>query len=117
MKAIVAGGRDFKDKERLYLEIDVIANNIPITEIVCGCAKGADSLGEEYANDRGIPIKKFPADWDKHGKAAGPIRNGEMAEYGDMLIAFWDGKSRGTANMIEQARNKGLLIKVINYDI
>ena len=83
-------------------------------EIVSGGAKGADKLGEQYAMDYGLKTKMFHADWSK-GKQAGPIRNAAMADYADALIAFWDGKSRGTANMIQNAKNKGLIIKIVNY--
>jgi hypothetical protein len=79
----------------------------PITEVVCGMAKGADTFGMKWAIcDAGIPVKKFPADWETYETRAGPIRNGEMADYADGLIAFiWDG-SRGTANMIQQMQNR-----------
>lgn len=77
-----------------------------------GGADGADLLGERYAKERGYPIKRFDADWTKFGKAAGPIRNGKMAEYADYLIAFWDGKSTGTADMINQANKKGFGVLV-----
>jgi hypothetical protein len=90
-----------------------------ITEVVCGLAKGADIFGKKWAIcDAKIPVKDFPADWSTHGKAAGPIRNGEMADYADGLIIFiWDG-SRGSANMLEQMkqRNKPFL-SVYNGDI
>ena len=112
MKLIVAGGRDFSDKEKLYFELDSIEG---ITEIVSGNAKGADELGEKYAKERGIPVKLFPADWTKHGRAAGPIRNEEMAKYADALIAFWDGKSRGTKSMINLARENNLNVMIVNY--
>jgi len=66
-----------------------------------------DGLAEEWARENGIPIKRFPADWDKHGKAAGPIRNRAMAEYADALLAVWDGESKGTANMILEMHRMG----------
>jgi hypothetical protein len=74
-----------------------------ITEIVSGAARGIDSLGERWAEYRPdpIPVKQFPADWDTHGKAAGPIRNRAMADYADALLVVWDGKSRGTKNMLD----------------
>lgn len=56
---------------------------------------------------RDIPVKRFPADWDRHGRAAGPIRNCQMAQYADALIAIWDGKSRGTKNMIDEMNKCG----------
>lgn len=78
-----------------------------ITEVVCGMARGADTLGKKWAVCvANLPVKDFPADWDKNGKAAGPIRNGEMADYADGLIVFiWDG-SRGSQNMLEQMQNR-----------
>ena len=70
-----------------------------ITEEVCGMARGADMYGGKWARENGIPVKKFPANWDEHGKAAGPLRNKEMGDYADAAIIFiWDG-SRGSANM------------------
>lgn len=103
MKTIIAGCRDFNDYRWLRKQVDYyILHKNPITEVVCGGAKGADALGEQYAIDNNITLTMFPADWDKHGRAAGPIRNRQMAEYGEVLIAVWDGKSRGTKNMIDE---------------
>ncbi len=100
MKIIVAGGRDFNNPIALNnILLDIINPKEDI--IVCGDARGADLLGAEWAAQHAVPIQHFPAYWDTYGKAAGYIRNAEMAEYGDMLIAFWDGKSKGTMNMIK----------------
>ena len=117
MKVIIAGGRDFTNYKLLYLKCyNIIGDRDPETvEIVSGGAKGADSVGESFAVIRGYKIKRFPADWDTHGKFAGIKRNREMAEYADALIAFWDGSSRGTKNMIEEAKKRGLKIRVIKY--
>jgi hypothetical protein len=114
-KVIIAGGRDFSDYELLDKNVYEFTLYQLDLEIVSGCANGADKLGEKYANTYGIPIKRFPADWDKHGKSAGYIRNKQMAEYADMLIAFWDGKSKGTNHMIDLATNSNLKIHIINY--
>jgi len=84
--------------------------------VVSGTAKGADRLGERFARERGYRIERFPADWNRDGYAAGPVRNAQMAENADALIAFWDGQSRGTKNMIENARRKGLGVRVIKYN-
>ena len=98
MKTIIAGGRDFKDYNLLKKQVDYYRlHKNEITEVVSGGAAGADSLGEMYAIENNIPIKVFNADWNKHGRAAGP-----MAEYADVLIAVWDGQSKGTKNMIDQ---------------
>ena len=113
MVIIVAGSRTFKDYKLLSDTLDNIEN---ITEIVSGCAKGADLLGEQYALERHIPIKKFPAQWDIYGKQAGFIRNMEMCDYADYLIAFWDGKSRGTNQMINYMRRIGKHGKVIEFE-
>ena len=116
MKIIIAGGRDFKSYELLKYKCDIILKNVktPI-EIVSGKAKGADFLGETYAIEKGYEISYFPAGWEKHGKSAGVIRNEQMANYADALIAFWDGKSRGTKNMIELAKKNNLAVKIIYY--
>lgn len=113
-KLIIAGGRDFGGVQSYRLLIEEADRMMP-DEIISGCAKGADALGMAYAGLRGLKLHKRPADWAKHGKAAGPIRNAEMAEAGDALLAFWDGESKGTKNMIEVARRKGLEVKVIPY--
>lgn len=101
---VVAGGRDFQDKELLYRTLDDYLLIFPYdVTIIAGGASGADSLAMEYARDRDILFKEFPAKWSKYGKRAGPIRNEEMARFGDILFAFWDGESRGTKNMIDLA--------------
>jgi len=103
MKTIIAGGRDFKDYYLLKKRVDYYREHKgQITKIVSGGANGADELGERYATEYNIPLEIFLADWDKHGRAAGPIRNRQMAEYADVLIAVWDGQSKGTKNMIDQ---------------
>lgn len=106
MKVIIAGGRDFTNYA--LVEDAIKCSAFEITQVVSGKAKGVDTLGEVWALANNIPVEAFPADWSQHGRAAGPIRNREMAEYADALIAIWDGESKGTANMIQQARNKRL---------
>ena len=110
MKVIIAGGRDIEDYE-LLLEA-VLNAGFDITAVVSGTARGADKMGERFAEEAGIPVYQFPADWDKYGRAAGPIRNQVMADFGDALIAIWDGKSRGTKGMIELAQKKGIPVHV-----
>lgn len=118
-KVIIAGTRDFADYELLKKKCDVILqrrrddSNIIV---VSGTARGADRLGERYARERGYQIERYPADWDRDGNSAGPIRNAKMADNAHALIAFWDSRSRGTLNMIENARSKGLAVRVINYN-
>ncbi|MEA1980842.1 MAG: hypothetical protein U9N54_07710, partial [candidate division Zixibacteria bacterium] len=76
--------------------------------------KGVDKLGEEYAEQNYIPLLKFPANWNKYGKRAGYVRNEEMANNADALIAIWDGKSKGTNHMINIAKKKGLLVAIFH---
>ena len=101
MKVIIAGSRDITDEKFVIDEFWKLP--IEATEIVSGCAKGVDTIGEFIAESIGIPVKKFPADWKTHGKAAGPIRNKQMAEYADAAIVIHNG-SRGSLNMIEQMK-------------
>lgn len=115
MKVIIAGSRNFTDYNFLAEECNkILAKSVVgIWEVVSGTANGADKLGEKFANENGFAIKRFPADWNKHGKSAGYIRNEEMAKYADALIAFWDGKSKGTKHMIDLARKHDLKVKII----
>jgi len=114
MKVIIAGSRDITDINLVYQSVHYAKKELQwnITEVVSGGAKGIDTLAEQFAEEQNIPLKVFPADWNTHRKAAGPIRNRKMAEYADALIAIWDGESRGTANMIQEAKNKNLKVYV-----
>lgn len=117
-KVIIAGGRDFSDYSLLKARVDAALRTKSQTHkivIISGKARGADSLGERYAAERGYEISAHPADWEQYGKAAGYRRNAEMAQEGDALIAFWDGKSRGTKHMIDLAEKHGCLIRIVNY--
>lgn len=115
MKVIIAGGREITDYELLLKA--VLNAGFDITAVVSGGAKGADSLGERFAEETGLELFKFPAHWEEYGRAAGPIRNETMAKFGDALIALWDGKSRGTKNMIDRATAHGLKIHVEFTDL
>lgn len=111
MKVIIAGSRHIQGVGMLdFIESVVRASGFDVTEVVCGMAPGIDTYGREWADFKWKPVRKLPADWKKHGKAAGPIRNREMAKYADALILIWDGKSRGSANMLDQARVHGLQV-------
>lgn len=114
MKIIVAGGRDFNNRSVMFPILSKHINNMNDT-IISGDARGADALGAEWATHFQIPIQHFPAKWDEYGKVAGYIRNAEMAEHGDMLIAFWDGKSKGTMNMIKAIKLYKKPYYVYNY--
>jgi len=110
LRTIIAGSRTI-------VSIDVVRAAVSFCEwapsvVVSGCAAGVDLLGEQWAKENGVPVEKFPADWKKFGKSAGPVRNGQMANVAEALIAVWDGSSSGTKNMIEQATKKGLKVSV-----
>jgi len=113
MKVIVAGSRGIKKYEQVEKIIEkAIADGLQITQIVSGGAKGVDTLGETWAVKKGVNIKRFPAEWDKYGISAGHIRNRQMGDYADALIAVWDGKSKGTKGMIDYATEKKLKVYV-----
>ena len=117
-KIIIAGGRDFMDYNLLKKKTNKILQEKRVSHkivIISGCARGADTLGLRYASENAFDIEEYPANWDKYGKKAGYMRNVEMAENADALIAFWDGKSKGTKHMIDIATEKNLPIRVIRY--
>lgn len=118
-RVVLAGGRDFTDYDLLRTScLSFLGNKLTSHQVivVSGHAPGADSLGERFAQEHGLQIELHPADWAKHGRAAGPIRNKEMAECADALIAFWDGKSKGTKNMIDLALRYGLDVSIVSYN-
>ena len=115
---IIAGGRDFNNYAGLSATMDKLLKNInDDIEVVCGMAKGADRLGEQYAKENSYRVIYMPADWDADGKAAGYKRNIRMAEYANALVAFWDGQSSGTKHMIETAQKMRLDVRVVRYSI
>ena len=115
MKIIVAGGRNFNDYKLLSEKLDYFFSRLNQIQIVCGEAKGADSLGKKYATEHGIEVLSFPAEWNKYGKTAGFRRNEQMAQTADALVAFWDGESHGTKHMIDIMRQLGKPVKVVKY--
>ena len=119
-RVIIAGSRDFTDYRLLCQKCDAFLSSKRQDSnivIISGTARGADRLGEQYAAERGYQIERYPADWERDGKAAGYIRNKRMADNADALIAFWDGQSRGTKNMIAIARERNLETRVVNYGV
>lgn len=114
-RIVVAGCRDYDNYEEAkefidFCIFDIAQNNTVI--FVSGTCRGADMLGEKYADEHGFEIERYPAQWDLYGRAAGPLRNRKMAEASDLVICFWDGKSRGTRSMIEFAEKIGKTVKV-----
>jgi predicted Rossmann fold nucleotide-binding protein DprA/Smf involved in DNA uptake len=114
MKVIIAGSRGIKDYQ--FLKDTIKKAGFEIDEIVSGGAKGVDTLGEQYSMENSIPCKIYPAAWKIYGKAAGMIRNRKMVEYGKALIAIWDGKSKGTENIIKLAKEQGKKVYIARYD-
>ncbi len=106
-RIVVAGCRDYEDYNGAKAYISVCIKEIQKEHtliFLSGGCKGADMLGERYAKENGFQIERYPADWQKYGKSAGPKRNLEMAKACDYAICFWDGKSHGTASMISYAK-------------
>jgi hypothetical protein len=136
-RVIIAGGRDFGDVtgaikrgnaneihtakiQRLwaFYALDRLLLRMMPIEPISGRATGADTVGEQWAELRGMKSTPFPAKWRELGKAAGPIRNQEMADYAGsdgMLVAFWDGESNGTRGMVRIAKEKGMGVEVVRY--
>lgn len=108
----VVGSRGFSSYDQLRNVLDGVAN---ITRVVSGGADGADTLAARFARERGIELQVFLPDWAQYGKAAGPIRNRLIVEASDVVVAFWDGTSRGTASTIAIAKELGKPCSVVDY--
>jgi hypothetical protein len=127
MRIIIAGGRDFSNYNLLKSECDRIIGSLHYSqnyidyEVISGDAPGADTLGKRYAKEKKYRLIIMSAKWDLYGKSAGYIRNKKMRDYAkldpdySMLIAFWDGKSKGTKNMIDLAKEELDKIEIIKY--
>ena len=118
MKTLIAGSRNIIDYDKFLEIMDICPFKNEITEVVSGGARGVDLMGERWAKDNDILIKKFPANWEKYGKAAGFIRNREMLDYIEVAIIVWDGQSSGTKDMIFILGSKKLTYPVyqVIYD-
>ena len=116
-RIIIAGSREFDNYSLLERIMDKLLSNIKYDiVIVCGKARGADTLGERYAKEKGYEIDYYPAQWNLYGKRAGYIRNEQMAQNADALVAFWDGHSKGTKHMIDLAHKYNLMVRVKMYE-
>ena len=118
-RIIIAGGRDFDDCGRLCAFMDRYCPDNDLgpdnADFISGEARGADSMGKQWALSRGYKVMLFPANWTDHGKSAGYIRNKQMADEATALVAFWDSRSKGTGNMIWVATRAGLKIHIEVY--
>lgn len=114
MKILVCGGRDYTDYDQLEDELNLLWRVHGDFIIISGMARGADSLAVRYAEQYDCPLEKFPAQWDVHGRAAGPIRNQQMLDEGkpDLVVACPGG--RGTAHMVKIARKAGVEVQEID---
>lgn len=110
MKVGIIGSRTFNDYDLMVESL----KGLKITTIVSGGACGADKLAEQYAKEKNIPTKIFLPDWDKHGKSAGFLRNTDIVNESEIIIAFWDGSSKGTADSIKKAKELNKTTIIIN---
>ena len=108
MKTAIIGSRNFTD----YKLLKEYCSKFDITEVISGGARGADSLAENYAKENNIKLTVFPADWKKFGKSAGFIRNKDIIDNADFVIAFWDGESKGTLNSINIAKSQNKKVDI-----
>lgn len=118
-KIAVIGQRQIKDDRSvkfIFDKLDYLLSNKQDIEIVQGGAKGVDSIAYMYAVKKNYKFKLFPAKWLVYGKQAGYLRNIGMIEYCDVVVAFWDGKSKGTKHMIDNSIKRGLDVRVYNMD-
>jgi predicted Rossmann fold nucleotide-binding protein DprA/Smf involved in DNA uptake len=113
MNVAIVGGRDFDDYEQFKSCVD--GEKIKFKSIISGGARGVDTLAEKYAKEIGVPVKIYWPDWTKHGKAAGPIRNRQIIESADCVIAFWDEKSPGTRSSIKIAEELKKPVSIFVY--
>ena len=113
MKIAIVGTRSFNNYEMLEKILAPYVDTC--TEEICGEARGADTLGKRWATENSIPVKSFKAEWGKYGAGAGPRRNAEMAVAADLVVAFYDGSSRGTTNMLDNAFKQGKKTIVVHY--
>lgn len=118
-RMIVAGGREFTDKAFFMQKMDEMLAKYENIEIVSGHACGADSMAESYAKFHGLSLKIMPAEWKKFGSAAGSIRNKQMLDYAvenePVWVAFWDGQSKGTKDMIFKAQKANVDVNIFMY--
>lgn len=116
MKIVVGGCRDFFDYSLISSHLDALLEGYPSTDTIVflsGHCSGVDQLTERYAAEHCYSVMLFPAEWNRYGRAAGPIRNKSMVEIADHIVAFWDGHSRGTASLIRLARKSGKPVTIV----
>lgn len=117
MKILVCGSRNWTNEDQIAEVLSEYIQDWPLDRdeptIMHGTAKGADSMAGRLGLELGFWVEEYPADWDKHGRSAGPIRNIEMLDMKpDLVLAFQVGKSRGTQHTIDHARKRGIPVRV-----
>lgn len=115
MKLAIAGSRNFNDFAFLELKINELRKQYAIDSLISGGAKGADLLAEQYAAKYHLAIECVLPDWKMHSHGAGHRRNEIIVQKCDLLIAFWDGKSKGTKHIIEYAQKQNKQVYIFNY--
>lgn len=115
MKIAVVGSRTFNNYDLLCSYLNTIHLKEPISHIISGGAKGADKMGEKWANENGIETIIFIPDWEKYGRKAGFLRNKDIINEADKVVCFWDGFSNGTKNSIELAKRQGKKCLIVNF--
>ncbi len=111
MKVLVCGSRTWNRPALIAARISELPSD---THVIHGAARGADELAGRYAHALAMSVSAFPANWDEYGKRAGIIRNLDMLDqHPDLVIAFWDGKSRGTKHAIDEAEERGIRVEII----
>ncbi len=113
LKLMTCGSRSVSDKELVFSELDKFRKKNPSLALISGGAKGADTIAEEWAKARGVPITQYKPDWKKYGRGAGIVRNKKMVLAADFVIAFWDGASKGTKFVIDFCAKSGKVCRVI----
>ena len=117
-RVVIAGGREFSDYKYLCERMDAMLVRVQQEfkiVVLCGKARGADTLGEQYAKARGYEVNYYPADWNRYGRSAGHIRNSWMARDADAVVVFWDGKSIGSKDMICRTKESNKPLRVFRY--
>ncbi len=109
---IIAGSRDIEDVEYIRGKMNALWAQLGPYEVITGGARGVDRIAHDIATEAGVDTRVFPAEWNKHGRRAGYLRNVEMARHATHLLAFWDGESRGTKHMMDIATERGLRVTV-----
>lgn len=114
MRVVVCGSREWSSESTMRNRMAELPDG---TEVIHGGARGADRMAAKYAYALGFKVRVFKADWDRFGRVAGFLRNQAMLdEKPDLVIAFWDGKSRGTQDTIYRARSMGLPLEIVSHE-